>query len=107
MTKLCKSFLPSDWIETTWMSLLGMQMSKNICFWDFSQDVRALNIILRGTPSHLNESMLHNQLEAGLESLLQAECICEDLSMITSLKEWIEHMKKADEHLIFTEESNL
>ena len=98
------------------MTLLGMRMGKNICFWEFSQDVRALNIVLRGTLSHLNESSLRNQLEAGLEVSLQMECACEGLSIVTLLKEWIEHVKKMDEWLemerkryreIFTEESNL
>ena len=39
MAELRKNFLPSDWVETIWMSLLGMRMMKNMCFWDFAQDV--------------------------------------------------------------------
>lgn len=114
--ELRKAFLPSDWVENTQMALLGMRMSKNTCFWEFTQDVRALNIVLKGTPSHLADSMLCNQLEAGLEPSLQAECSCEGLSAITTLKEWIEQVKKIDEHFhfekkryreIFAEESNM
>ena len=87
-----------------------------MCFWEFSQDVRVLNIVLRGTPSHLSESSLHNQLEASLEPTLQTKCVHEGLSTVTLLKEWIECVKNVDEHLqmerkryseIFTEESNL
>ena len=57
------------------MSLLGMRMTKNMRFWDFAQDVRALNIILRGMTSHMDNSMLRNQLEVGLEPSLQAESV--------------------------------
>ena len=116
MTEQCQAFLPSDWIKTTRITLLGMRMSKNSCFWDFAQDVCALNIVLRGTSLHLNDSTLCNQLEAGLEPSLQAECSREGLCAVTTLKEWIERVKKIDERLnfekkryreIFAEESNL
>jgi hypothetical protein len=91
-------------------------MSRTMRFWDFAQDVRALNIVLRGTPSHMDDSMLRNQLEAGLEPSLQAECSREGLCAITTLKDWIERVKKVDERLasdrkryrdIFIEESNI
>jgi hypothetical protein len=77
MTELQTTFLPSDWIENICISLLGMQMAKNSCFWDFAQDIHVLNIILRGTPSHLTDATLCNQLEAGLKPSLLAECMQE------------------------------
>jgi hypothetical protein len=101
MTELRKNFLPSDWVETVRMSLLGMRMSKNTRFWDFAQDVHTLNIVLRGTTSHMDNSMLRNQLEAGLEPSLQAECSRKGLCAITTLKDWIECIKKVDERLTF------
>ena len=60
--------------------------------------------------------MLRNQLEAGLEPALQAECSREGLCSVTDLKTWIERVKKIDERLafdrkryrdIFLEETNL
>src|ERR1700678_3058521 len=101
MTKLRANFLPSNWVETVRMSLLEMRMSKAMRFWDFAQDVRALNIVLRGTPSHMDNLMIYNQLEAGLEPSLQAECSWEGLYAITELKDWIERVKKIDEQLTF------
>jgi hypothetical protein len=101
MADLRKNSLPSDWVETVRMTLLGMRMTKNMHFWDFAQDVRALNIVLRGTSSHMDNSLLHNQLEAGLEPALQAECSREGLCAVTALKDWIEHVKKVDERLTF------
>lgn len=91
-------------------------MSKNKCFWDFALDVRTLNIVLHGTASHLSEAALCNLLETSMDSSLQMECTCEELSKIVTLKEWIEQVRKIDEHLrierkryckIFAEESNL
>jgi hypothetical protein len=84
------NFLPSDWVKTICVSLLGMRMAHNTQFWEYAQEVHALNIVLHGTPSHLADMALRNQLEAGLESALQAECACEELYKITLLKEWIE-----------------
>src|ERR1700678_1554868 len=78
-----------------------MRMTKNMRFWDFTQDVRALNIILRRTTSHMDNSMLRNQLKARLEPALQAECSREGLCAVTTLKDWIERVKKVDERLTF------
>ena len=116
MSEVRTNFLPSDWVESVRMSLLGMRMTRNTKFWDYAQGVRALNIVLRGTASYLEEPTLRNQLEAGLETGLQSECAREELYKLTTLKEWIERVRKIDEHLaferkryreIFTEESNL
>ena len=116
MSELHTNFLPSDWVESVWISLLGMRMMKNVKFWDYAQKVCVLNIVLQGTPSHLGESTPHNQLEARLKSSLQTECAREELYKLTTLKEWIEHVRKIDKQLttkrkqyqeIFAEESNL
>ena len=116
MAELHTNFLPSDWVKTVHMSLLGMRMTRNTKFWDYAQKVRALNIVLRGTPSYLEEAALRNQLEAGLEAGLQSECAREELYKLMTLKEWIERVRKIDKCLafkrkryreIFTEESNL
>ena len=63
--------------------------------------MRALNIILRGTTSHLDGGALRNQLEAGLEPGLRAECAREDVHKVTVLKQWIKRVKKVDEKLSF------
>ena len=116
MLELHSNFLPSDWMETVRISLLSMSMMRNSRFWTFSQEVHTLNIVLRGTPSHLGETALCNQLEAGLKPSLQSECACEELYRITSLKDWIERVRRIDKCLtvkhkryrdIFVEESNL
>jgi hypothetical protein len=116
MAELHTNFLPSDWVESICISLLGMRMTRNTRFWNFAQEVRALNIVLRGTPSHLGDSALQNQLKAGLEASLQSECTRKELYKLSTPKEWIEQVWKIDERLsieqkkyqdIFNEESNL
>lgn len=59
----------------------------------------ALNIVLQGTPSHLMETMLHNQLEASLEPSLCLYCVQKKLGKITVLKDWIAAVKEVDEKL--------
>jgi hypothetical protein len=116
ITELRTNFLPTDWVNTICISLLRKTMSQNTKFWDYAQEVRALNIVLRRTPFYLEEQALRNHLEAHLEPTLQLECIRNELYKVTTLKEWIEHVRKIDERLtierkqyrdIFMEESNL
>ena len=116
IAELRTNFLPTDWVDTIRISLLGKTMSPNTKFWDYAQEVRALNIVLHGTPSYLEEQALGNHLEAHLEPTLQLECIRNKLYKVTTLKEWIKHICKINEwltierkqyHDIFMEESNL
>ena len=91
-------------------------MTRNTRFWTFAQDVHALNIVLRGTSSHLGDAALRNKLKVGLETSLQSEVAWEELYKLPTLKEWIEQIRKIDKCLtterkryreIFVEESNL
>lgn len=74
-------------------------MEKNDKFWDWCQSMHALNIILWGTPSHLTETVLHNQLEASLDPSLCLYCVHEKLGKITVLKDWIAAVKEANKKL--------
>jgi hypothetical protein len=99
ITELRTNFLPTDWVDTICISLLRKMMSRNTKFWDYAQEVRALNIVLCGTPSYLEEQVLRNHLEAYLEPTLQSECIRNKLYKVTTLKAWIEHVRKINERL--------
>jgi len=99
MAKLHINYLPADWEDNVCTEILGMKMDKNIKFWDWCQAMQALNIVLRGTSSHLTDTALHNQLKASLEPSLRLYCIHEKLGKITVLKDWITAMKEADEKL--------
>ena len=101
MAELRTNYLPSDWVEMIHAELLGMHMTRTQMFWDWAQDMRALNIVLRGTTSHLDDTALRNQLEAGLEPGLPSECARDDVHKIMVLKNWIECVKKVDERLSF------
>jgi len=61
--------------------------------------MRATNIILRGTTSHLSDEALRNQLEASLEPSLRSYVFHEKINKKTVLKEWILAVKEADEKL--------
>ena len=99
MAELRENYLPPDWEESVRTQILGMQMRKNVKFWDWSQEMRALNIVLRGTDSHLTDMALHNQLEASLKPSLHAYWSHEKLHKVTDLKKWIQAVKDADEKL--------
>lgn len=72
MAEIHSNYLPADWEETVRTQILGMCMSKDIKFWDWAQEMRALNIVLCNTDSHLSETALCNQLEAVLEPNLRS-----------------------------------
>ena len=99
MAELRENYLPPDWEESVRTQILGMQMRKSVKFWDWSQEMHTLNIVLWGTDSHLTDVALHNQLEASLEPSLRAYCSREKLHKVTDLKKWIQVVKDADEKL--------
>ena len=76
-----------------------MQMCKNVKFWDWCQEMHALNIVLRGTDSHLDDTALHNQLKASLEPGLHTYCSHKKLNKVMDLKKWVQAVKEADEML--------
>ncbi|KAF8196515.1 hypothetical protein BJ912DRAFT_1056333 [Pholiota molesta] len=115
MAEIRSNYLPADWEEKVRTQILGMRMSKDVKFWDWAQEMRALNIVLRNTDSHLSETALRNQLEAALEPNLRSYCFREKLNKKTDLKDWVLAVKDADEKLkdnrkrsreIFNEESS-
>src|SRR5277367_5933879 len=92
-----------------------MRLKKGGNFFHWAQEMKALNIVLRGSPSHLDDATLRNQMEAALHSELRTACSREEIHKITDLKPWIERVKKVDERLesekkryreIFAEESS-
>ena len=116
MSKLRKNYLPLDWEDSVCAQILAMQMHKNIKFWDWCQEMCALNIVLRGMDSHLDDMALRNQLEASLEPGLCTYCSHKKLNKVTDLKKWVQAVKEADEMLrddykcsrdIFAEEAAL
>lgn len=74
-------------------------MLKDTKFWDWCQEVRALNIVLHGSDFHLSETTLRNQLEAALEANLCTYCFCKKINKITVLKDWVLTIKAVDEKL--------
>jgi len=61
MEELRLNYLPADWEDNVRTEILSMKMDKNVKFWDWCQEIRALNIVLRGTGSHLNDAALRCQ----------------------------------------------
>ena len=99
MAELRTNYLPADWEDNVPTEILSMKMDKNAKFWDWCQAMRALNIVLRGTPSHLSDTALRNHLKANLEPSLRLYCVHEKLGKVTVLKDWIAAVKEADEKL--------
>ena len=48
-----------------------------------------MNIVLRGTDSHLSDTALRNQLEAVLDPSLRNYCFREKLNKVLVLRDWV------------------
>ncbi|KAF8159972.1 hypothetical protein B0H34DRAFT_797160 [Crassisporium funariophilum] len=99
MSELRANYLPSDWEANVRTHILSMCMTKDTRFWDWSQEMRAQNIILRGLPSYFDDNTICNQLETGLDPMLRNYCVCEKINAVVVLKDWIDTVKRADEQM--------
>ena len=99
MDELHTNYLPTDWEDNVHIEILSIKMDKNVKFWDWCQVMCTLNIVLHGTPSHLSDTALCNQLEANLKPCLHLYCVHEKLGKVIALKDWIAAVKEVDEKL--------
>ncbi|KAF4611693.1 hypothetical protein D9613_004203 [Agrocybe pediades] len=99
MYEFSRHYLPSSWETRTRVEMSRMRMEKNETFSSFCRRVRTHNIILRDTTSHLDDTRLRHQLEAGFNKDLFEYYCDEGISDITNLKDWIKTVERADGRL--------
>jgi len=87
-------WLLNDWEQDICRRVLGMKQVG--LFWEWVVKMRSLNTLLRGTPTHLDNAALLNQLEANLEPSLSRACDDKRVSEET-LNKWLDKVKILDE----------
>ena len=87
-------WLMNDWEQDIHNRVLGMKQVG--LFWEWAVKMRSLNTLLCGTPTHLDDAALLNQLKANLEPLLSRACDDERISGET-LDKWLDKVKILDE----------
>ncbi|CAA7264090.1 unnamed protein product [Cyclocybe aegerita] len=101
MKELRANYLPTDWIENVCNEILGNRQQKNEPFWAWTQKMKAVNILLRGTTSHFNDDQLRQQLEGLMDAELRKAAARKGINAKTTLKDWIEAVKNLDEEYAY------
>ena len=87
-------WLLNDWEQDIFHRVLGMKQASP--FWEWAVKIRSLNTLLCGTPTHLDDMSLLNQLETNLEPSLSCACDNERVNEDT-LDKWLDKVKILDE----------
>jgi hypothetical protein len=87
-------WLLNDWEQDIWRRVLGTKQAGP--FWEWAVKIWSLNTLLCGTPTHLDDASLLNQLEANLEPSLSHACDDERVNEDT-LDKWLDKVKILDE----------
>ncbi|KAF9568677.1 hypothetical protein CPC08DRAFT_605382, partial [Agrocybe pediades] len=99
MKELRKLFLPSDWEVVTRNELCNRKMLTADKFYDWAMEIKSMNFLLKDTNSHMSDDQLRRHLETSMDRDLFRYCNREKIHLETKLKEWIENVRLADEHL--------
>ena len=92
-----KRFLPKDWENTVTEQIRGARLDPSKeRFETWAHRIQKLNVTLRGTPSHLDETQLRAQLAAGLDSELRQMATYDKANDITELVPWMHELTTID-----------
>ena len=101
MTEFRARWLPHDWEQSLRSKILSARLyPKKQCFEDWAASIQSLNVSLRGTPSHLDDSRIRLQLEAGLDEELQTAARDAKAHEELLLHPWISKIKDLDNRRI-------
>jgi hypothetical protein len=96
MKEMCVKWLKKGWEQQIRRRVLGTKQNGDV-FWEWAVKMRGLNALLRDTTSHLDDTVLRNQLEANLDSHLCIACDDEKINDILDLEQWLTNVKNMDE----------
>jgi hypothetical protein len=83
MVDLHLNYLSEDWEEHTLCELLSMTQGAST-FWDYAVAIQSKNSLLHGTPSHLPDNKLHQQIRAGMEVRLSNKILVEKVNKVVN-----------------------
>ena len=101
MTEFRARWLPHDWEQSLRSKILSARLyPKKQRFKDWAASIQSLNVSLQGTPSHLDDSRIRLQLEAGLDEELQTAARDAKAHEELLLHPWISKIKDLDNRRI-------
>ena len=97
LTSLRERWLDSDWEHTLVTQILGCRLNPTKeKFETWAQRIQKLNVTLQGTTSHLSDSQLRTQLEAGLDEDLRILASDGKTGLSGELLPWVEKVRNID-----------
>ena len=101
MVEFRARWLPHDWEQNVRSKILSARLyPKKQRFEEWAASIQSLNVSLRGTASHLDDSRIRLQLEAGLDEELQISARDAKAHEEESLHPWISKIKDLDNRRI-------
>ncbi|KAH9023237.1 hypothetical protein EDB85DRAFT_331713 [Lactarius pseudohatsudake] len=99
MAEFRTTWLPLHWERDLSVQVLSARFDpKRISFGAWANQVQVLNVDLRGTPSHLDEHRMRNQLNANMDEDLRSLAREAKTNQITELHEWVARVGDLDDH---------
>ncbi|KAG1719489.1 hypothetical protein EDB19DRAFT_1784193 [Suillus lakei] len=96
MTALKDAWLDTHWDTKLRKKVLGSQQGTRP-FYEWALELQNQNALLYDNPAHLDDTQLHNQLEANLCDELTTPVLRAKLALTLTLKNWIEEVRHLDD----------
>jgi hypothetical protein len=91
----------ANWLKMGWEGKVRKKILSShqgsLSFWDWQVSMQVQNSLLRGTPSHLSETQLRNQLEVNLNDNLAAICDDGKVHNEANFRKWLAEVRRFDE----------
>jgi hypothetical protein len=66
-------------------------------FWEFQQAIQTTNVLLKGTPHHLDDKKLCERIEAWMDQVLYVQATNAKYNEIVELHDWLSEVKSLDD----------
>jgi reverse transcriptase-like protein/integrase-like protein/chromodomain-containing protein len=94
--ELRKAFLPRNWEDRLRAQILTERLRPNIRFLTWATSLQTQNCVLRGTTSHLSDSRLRDQIEAGVDEELRLAARKSKAHEATSMRDFLDIYELCD-----------
>ena len=96
ITELCTAFLPCNWEDRLRAQILTERLQPNSRFLTWATSLQTLNCVLRNTPSHLSDSHLRDQIEAGVDEELHLLACKSKANDATTMRDFLDIYELCD-----------
>src|SRR5882762_4084903 len=96
----CQHMRPEPGVAHQRITLSRMHQDAS-SFWEFQQAIQTTNVLLKGTPHHLDDKKLRERIEAGMDQVLYVQATNAKYNEIVELRDWLSKVKSLDDEKHF------